>query len=127
MASGTERRKRNRRLTARFNDQEADAIEAMADRTGQTVGSLLRQTLLNVPPPRRSLRRPQVEVQAVARLLGELGKIGSNINQLAKYSNMGRWQEGSIQSALRDLAELRLACLQALGHEPTRRTPDPEE
>ena len=79
MASGTERRKRNRRLTARFNDQEADAIEAMADRTGQTVGSLLRQTLLNVPPPRRSLRRPQVEVQAVARLLGELGKIGSNI------------------------------------------------
>jgi hypothetical protein len=52
-------------------------------------------------------------------VLAALGKIGSNVNQLAKQANMGR-QDLDIEElkmALRDLAELRLACLQALGYE----------
>jgi hypothetical protein len=65
-----------------------------------------------------------VDHVAVARVLAELGKIGSNINQLAKYANMGRYQESSIELALRDLAELRLVCLQALGYELDQPGPD---
>ena len=68
--------------------------------------------------------RPTVDLVAVARLLGELGKSGSNINQLAHYAHLGRFQSNSIEVVLRDLMELRLACLHALGREPER--PGPE-
>lgn len=37
---------------------------------------------------------------------------------------MGRYQKNSIELALRDLAELRLACLQALGYELDGPGPD---
>jgi len=123
--SGSEKRQRGLRLTVRFSQQEAAAIRQIAERNGQSVGALLRATLLKIPPPARSVRKPTVEVQAVARLLGELGKIGSNINQIAKEVNIGRrLREDSLEMALRDLAELRLACLQALGREPHRGPPE---
>ena len=118
--SGSEKRKRSIVLTARFNDEEARAVRQIADRTGYSVSALIRHALLNVPPP-RARRRPSVNHAAVAKLLGELGKIGSNINQLAHYAHLGRFQSNNIDMALRDLMELRLACLQALGREPSDR------
>jgi hypothetical protein len=120
--SGTEKRQRSIILTARFDQKEAAAVRKMADSSGLSVGSLLRRALFNTPPP-RAARRPSVEVQAVARLLGQLGKIGSNINQIAYHLNAGRPGgriEGSLEEALRDLGELRIVCLQALGKEPRR-------
>jgi hypothetical protein len=119
LRSGSETRKRTVLLTARFNQQEAASIRQIADRSGLSIASLMRRALLDTPPP-RATRRPPADVQAVARLLGQLGKIGSNINQLAKHANAGRYQENSIELALRDLGELRIVCLQALGKEPHR-------
>jgi hypothetical protein len=131
--SGSDSRQRSIVLTARFNEEEARTVRQMAERSGLSVSALIRHALLNVPPPRRR-RRPAVDQVAVAKLLGELGKIGSNINQLAHYAHLGRFQSNNIDVALRDLMELRLACLQALGREPRslRETfqdeaaPDPE-
>ena len=120
--SGSNRRKRTVVMTARFNDDEARASRAIAARTGLSVGALFRHAVLNVEPP-HARHRPTVDQVAVARLLGELGKIGSNINQLAHYAHLGRFQSNSIELALRDLMELRLACLQALGREPERHDP----
>ena len=124
MARGSEKRQRNHVLKARFNDQEAAAIAAMADSRGLSVGSLIRHATLNVPPPARAVRRPAVEVTAVVRLMGELGKIGSTVNQYAKSRNMGRESDSldlAMEAALRDLLELRHACMQAIGMEPSRR------
>lgn len=115
-------RKRQIVLTARFNEQEAHAIRQIAAQTGLSLGALLRHALLEIPAP-HARHRPSVDHEAVARLLGELGKIGSNINQLAYYAHLGRFQSNSIDVALRDLMELRLACLQALGREPTHDYP----
>lgn len=119
--SGSEKRQRVHKLSARFNEQEATAIRSMADRSGLSVAALIRKGLLNTPPP-RAARRPTVNHKAVAQLLGQLGKIGSNLNQLAKHANAGKIQPNSIELALRDLLELRTACLQALGQEPDRTT-----
>lgn len=119
--AGTEKRRRNHKLTARFNEQEAAAIRLMADKTGLSVAALIRNGLLNTPPP-RAARRPTVNHKAVAQLLGQLGKIGSNLNQIAKHANAGNLQSNSLELALRDLLELRTACLQALGQEPERRS-----
>lgn len=119
--SGSETRQRSVILKARFSQQEADTIHAMAERAGLTLGALMRHALLNVPPP-RAARRPSVELQAAARVLAALGKIGSNVNQLAHYAHLGKFHSEEIDMALRDLAELRIACLKALGQEPD----DPE-
>ncbi|MCA9466837.1 MAG: plasmid mobilization relaxosome protein MobC [Nitrospira sp.] len=114
---GSEKRQRTKMLSVRFNEQEADALRSLADRAGLSVSSLMRRALLNTPPP-RAARRPTVNHKAVAQLLGQLGKIGTNINQLAKQANAGRFQANSIELAMQDLMELRTACLQALGREP---------
>jgi len=45
-----------------------------------------------VPPPAKPLRlpprrKPGLDTQALTALLGQIGKIGSNINQLAHHAN----------------------------------------
>jgi hypothetical protein len=137
-AHGSNKRKRTRVLSARFNDQEAAAVRSMADKRGESVGTLLRSTLLGVPPPPRSVRKPPVESESVAKLLAEfqkiraeLGKSGSNLNQLTHYAHLDRYQPGSIAVAveehrecIRTIEEMRLWCMQALGAERNRRPRD---
>lgn len=130
MASGSDKRQRPYKLTARFDAEELSRVRSNAARGGVPVAALIRQAVLGLPPP-RSVRRPTVDHQAVARLLGELGKIGSNLNQIAKHMNAGRdvtdGVDASIELALRDLMELRLVCLQALGREPHRDSVEDED
>ena len=138
--SGTDNRQRQETLSARFTDEEAQAVRAKAERAGVSVASLIRAAVLDLPlPDARAPRRSSVDHRAVARLLGQLGtfngavnKIGSNINQFTREVNRGRaaqvdallaeWEE--FKSLFdRDMAELRLCCLQALGREPVRDHP----
>lgn len=70
--------------------------------------SVLHQAGLKVPPPTKPLRikprqKPNADTEALARILAQLGKIGSNINQVAKIAN----STGQIadEVALRELAE----------------------
>jgi len=123
--SGSEKRQRSRMFTVRLSPHEAATVRQKAQAHGQTVGALLRSSLLHV-----RLHPSRIDLQAVARLLAQLGKIGSNINQIAHHLNAGRPGdriEGSLEEALRDLGELRIVCLQALGKEPRRRARDDED
>ena len=116
--SGSEKRQRTTVVTMRINPEEAAAIRRIAQTRGESVSALMRSALLH-----SRARASRIDAQAVARLLGQLGKIGSNINQIAYHLNAGRpgdRVEGSLEEALRDLSELRLVCLQALGKEPRR-------
>lgn len=118
MTSGTEKRVRHRHLTVRFSDDEREAIDLAAERAGLTPGSYARQTLLGAPTPRQ-VRRPPVERRELARLLGEIGHIGGNLNQLAKSANQGiTLYEEEVMRCLRSLTEVRDAILTALGREP---------
>jgi len=118
MTSGTEKRARSAHLTIRFTPEERAAIDAAAERAGLTSGSYARQTLLGAPAPRQ-MRRPPVERRELARLLGELGKIGGNLNQLAKATNQGLVvYQNEILLALGGLKVVRAAILKALGREP---------
>jgi Bacterial mobilisation protein (MobC) len=119
-----DKRQRNNVLQTRANDEERDAIKARADRVGLTVGTFLRQLALGLPLPARAVRHTRIEIETLVRVLGELGKIGSNLNQLTKYANMGRVLERSVLAALREVEELRLPLMQALGKEPMRREPE---
>ena len=118
MSHGSEKRVRKRILPIRLSDEEHAVIDEAAERAGLVVSSYARQALLGAPPPRQ-VRRPAVERRELARLLGELGKIGGNLNQLAKAANTGVVVfEGEIASALTGLREMRDAVLKALGRDP---------
>ena len=78
----------------------------------------MRALALGNPGP-RARRRPPIEREKLARLLGELGKIGSNINQLAyAFNGRGRLPDLAELSALRrELAQIRDALMTALGRD----------
>jgi Bacterial mobilisation protein (MobC) len=118
MASGSEKRARVRHLTMRLTPDERAAIDAAAERAGVTAGSYARHAVLGVPAPRQA-RRPPIERRELARLLGELGHIGGNLNQLARAANQGIVAyEGEVLAALKELSGVREAILKALGREP---------
>lgn len=113
--SGTEKRQRTRLKAIRLTPDELAAIEAAAERAGMTVGAYMRSVVLAAPVPRQS-RRPPVERRALAQLLGQIGKLGSNVNQLAKYGNLGRLiEDRHLAEAAADIAALRTAVMDALG------------
>jgi hypothetical protein len=115
--SGSEKRKRAHPRSIRFTPEEERLIADREQATGLSFAALVRHGLFNTPPP-RATRHPPVEIKAAARVLAALGKIGSNVNQLAHYAHQGKFHSVEIDMALRDLAELRIACLKALGQEP---------
>ena len=113
--SGTETRQRGKLLQIRVTADELAEIEAQAAAAELTTASYARSILLSAPAP-RARRRPAVEAQEVARLLGELGKVGSNLNQIAYHLNTGETVgANSIAEAMADVQAMRDACLAALG------------
>jgi hypothetical protein len=84
----SESRQKRRVLSVRVSEVEQQEVEALAQREGLTVGSYVRSRALSHPTT-RAIRRPVPEVQKLSKLLAELGRIGSNINQIARRVNLG--------------------------------------
>ena len=96
---GTEKRQRTRRHTIRFTEAEDAQIRKLADASGLSPGALLRNALFGVPVPRH--RQPNIDDNALRLYLvatakvsdaleadrAELGKSGSNLNQVAYMLN----------------------------------------
>lgn len=103
-------------IAVRCTVQERAAIIELATKSGLAIGAYLRATALGSPGP-RAVRRPPIERTELARLLGHLGKVGSNINQLAYAYNRDRTLPGlpELLAARRDVGELRDALMKALG------------
>ena len=117
MSYGSEKRIRTKHLTIRLSPEERAAIDQVADRSGLTPGSYARQVVLGAPAPRQ-VRRPPVERRELARLLGEIGHIGSNINQISRICNIRDDIDAArLDAELAELAVVRLAILRALGRD----------
>ena len=116
--SGTETRQRGKLLQIRLTSAELSEIEAQAEAAELTAASYARSVLLSAPAP-RARRRPSVQTQEVGRLLGELGKVGSNLNQIAHAVNAGQpVGSNAIAAAIEDVRAMRDDCLIALGRKP---------
>jgi hypothetical protein len=109
---------RKRLIHLRCTDHERTAIKAVADDAGFSVSAFLRLLALGDAGP-RAVRRPPIERAELARVLGELGKIGSNINQIAKAihttANLPSWSE--LAEIRADIARMRATLLKALGYD----------
>lgn len=86
--SGSDTRQKGRIVPFRVSAVEYQELNLLAEQAGLTIGSYVRSRALALPTT-RAIRRPVVEKKLLASLLGELHKIGSNINQTARRVNMG--------------------------------------
>jgi hypothetical protein len=107
---------RTRIIPVRSNESERAAISEKATRAGLSVGAFLRSLALGDAGP-RAVRRPPIERKELARLLGHLGKVGSNINQLAHAFNRDRILPGfpELLAIREDIKQMRAALMKALG------------
>jgi len=105
-------------ISVRCTAKERAAIDEAATKAGLSIGAYLRALALGSPGP-RAVRRPPIERKELARLLGHLGKIGSNINQLAHGFNRDRILPGfpELLAIREDVREMRAALIKALGRD----------
>ena len=75
-----------------------------------------RARLLEGPQP-RAMRRPTVNHEMAARLLGELGRIAEALRAASAAGSEHEYR-ALVAAALRDLAEMRVVCFEALGRSP---------
>jgi hypothetical protein len=105
-------------IAVRCTAKDRAAIENSAAKAGLSVGAYLRTLALGSPGP-RAARRPPVERTELARLLGHVGKLGSNVNQIAKAvhttRNLPSWSE--LAAIQQEIARIREAILGALGRD----------
>src|ERR1700726_946648 len=103
-------------VSVRCTAKERSTIDGAAAQAGLSIGAYLRALALGSASP-RAVRRPPVERKELARLLGHLGKVGSNINQLAHaFNRSGRVPGLAELGAVRQqIGELRDALMKALG------------
>lgn len=103
----SESRQKGRVVPFRVSPDEYVELTELADRAGLTIGSYVRSQALEKPVT-RARRRPAVEQVAVSQLIGELGRVKNNLNQLAKKANSGNFVTHEILAAL--------AVIQEIGH-----------
>jgi hypothetical protein len=108
---------RKRFIAVRCTDEERAVISEKATEAGLSIGAFLRKLALGDAGP-RAVRRPPVEHKALAWLQGQVGKIGSNINQLTHAFNRDRILPGfpELLAMREDIRQMRAALMKALGH-----------
>jgi len=115
MASGSDKRRRSHQSLIRWTDDEFTRITDKADKSGLAVAAFMRAAALGSPGP-RAQRRPPADHKALRQILGELGRIGNNINQIARALNSGEKASlPDLQQALRAYVDIRNRIFDALG------------
>ena len=99
----------------RLTQAQLAAVRADAARAGLSVGALARHHLTGSAGP-RAVRTPPVDRVELARVLAALGRVGSNVNQLARAANMDEIPaRDELAAAVAAVLQMRDALMQALG------------
>jgi hypothetical protein len=118
MSSGSETRQAIHRVTVRFTPEAFDQVTAAAKRAGfESVGEFLRVRAIGPGKGKPSVRLPQIDRLALVQALAEMGRVGSNVNQIARAVNSGGDlpQAAPLRDIQADLAETLAAVRKALG------------
>jgi hypothetical protein len=119
----SQRRQRTKQIKTPCTPAEFNAVAAKADAAGMTRAAWSRTVMLGDPGPRSQRRMPS-DAQTLRQILGHLGRIGNNINQIAYQLNIGGPVDlPELRLALKEYAALRNAIYQALGLEPAPELP----
>jgi len=122
MASGTDKRQRDKTVTVRLTQDEHGALEGLSSRSGMALGAFMRAAAFGDSGP-RAQRRPPADHQALRQILGHCGRIGNNLNQIAKHLNAGgQLDPEELRHALTAYLDIRAAILAALSMKTTLTT-----
>lgn len=120
---GSEKRQRDSVISIRLDGKERDRARALADKAGLALGAFARAAILGGAGP-RAQRRPPADHKALRQLLGHLGRIGNNLNQIARRLNAGaRADLPELREVLTALLDIRNGIFAALGMEPKAEQP----
>ena len=100
-----------------LNDTEYDIVTENAQTANLPVAEYARKQVMN---QRITMKYEVVaDVPELKKLISEFGKIGSNLNQIAKYFNQGgilsQEMRGEINKRLRDLYEMKYKVMEMAG------------
>jgi hypothetical protein len=105
-------------FTVRLSPEQRAELESRADRAGLSIGGYFTSAVFDTPPPRQS-RRPSVVEQELAKLMGAIGRIGSNVNQLTHQAHLGSWPDSRLlKQACDDIRMMRDTLIRAFGMTP---------
>jgi hypothetical protein len=107
---------RSKFVAVRCTAAKHAAYSAAADRAGLSVSDYLR-SLADGAPAIRAARRPTVEAEQLARLLGQIGKLGSNVNQLTHVAHAAgaMLTTRELRQIGDEVRDMRAAVMKALG------------
>ena len=109
--------KREHRVTIRLTDTEFSIIENAATQAEMSISEYMRtQTMEGKVNARFEI---VADVNQIKKLIGEFGKIGSNLNQIARYFNQGgilsSEMKNEIRKSLRDIYEMKYEVVKMAG------------
>ena len=109
--------KREHRVTIRLTDTEFSIIENVAAQAEMNISEYMRtQTMEGKVNARFEI---VADVNQIKKLIGEFGKIGSNLNQIARYFNQGgilsSEMRNEIRKSLRDIYEMKYEVMKMAG------------
>ena len=109
--------KREHRVTIRLTDIEFSIIENAAEQAEMSISEYMRtQTMEGNVTARFEI---VADVDEIKKLIGEFGKIGSNLNQIARYFNQGgiisAEMRGEIKKCIRDIYEMKYEVMKMAG------------
>jgi hypothetical protein len=111
----SETRQKGRVVPFRVSPDEYTELTRLAEREGLSLGSYVRSRSLEKPTT-RAVRRPVVEEAVLSKLVAQLGRIGNNLNQIARGIHFGeRFTQEEIQTALAQHRQILAAVIEALG------------
>lgn len=86
----SEKEKRSKKIDARFTPSEYDRVTALEIQLGISKTELVRMRLLN--DAEKMLINSKELISQMDALGAEMGRIGNNINQLARHANIMKMQ-----------------------------------
>jgi len=107
----SETRRRTKCLPVRLTPAEHSFLKEVAGASGLKMGAYIRQKVLG-DAGKRAQRAPSPDKESLATILGQLGKLGGNVNQLAKRANT----DGFDAVTEKEFAEMRahIAAMRAM-------------
>lgn len=110
----TETSRRHKFLIVRISEEESQKIKEKAEFSGMTASDYVRKNVINAHVSSRG-KKSNLDHKILGQLLGQIGRIGNNINQLTRNVNSGIIPHPSnLDKALADWCQLECAILDVL-------------
>jgi len=118
---GSNKRQRGHQFVVRCTKDEFNEISANARDAGLRNAAWLRaKGLTKGDPGPRSQHIPPVENEILSTLLGSLGRLNNNVNQIAHNLNKGEFYHApELRQVLADYPPIRDGIFQSLGKQPS--------